>query len=62
MRKCADYKTFQSLGEKLDKAEGKDKWKRLRLGSHSHELPEPLDNAGEDNSPLFDSQHLRGSG
>ncbi|CAE7857647.1 SDP1L [Symbiodinium necroappetens] len=40
-RKCADYKTFQSLGEKLDKAEGKDKWKR------------------EDNSPLFDSQHLR---
>ncbi|CAE7306572.1 SDP1L, partial [Symbiodinium sp. CCMP2456] len=40
-RKSADYKTFQSLGEKLDKAEGKDKWKR------------------EDNSPLFDSQHLR---
>ena len=35
MRKCADYKTFQSLGEKLDKAEGKDKWKRFRLSSHS---------------------------
>ncbi|CAE7211926.1 unnamed protein product [Symbiodinium pilosum] len=40
-RKCTDYSTFQSLGEKLDRAEGKDKWKR------------------DDDSPLFDSQHLR---
>ncbi|CAE7266644.1 TGL5 [Symbiodinium natans] len=40
-RKSIDYTTFQSVGEKLDIAEGKDKWKR------------------DDNSPLFDSQHLR---
>ena len=26
-----------------------------------NQLPELLDSAGEDNSPLFDSQHLRGS-
>ncbi|CAK9057981.1 unnamed protein product [Durusdinium trenchii] len=27
-RKCRDYSSFQSIGEKLDKLEGKDKWKR----------------------------------
>ena len=49
MRKCADYKTFQSLGEKLDKAEGKDKWKRFSPQlTLRNQLQELLDSAGED--------------
>ena len=32
-RKCKDYASFQHIGEKLDRLEGKDRWKRLGLRS-----------------------------
>lgn len=35
-RKCKDYASFQHIGEKLDRLEGKDRWKRLGLRSTLH--------------------------
>lgn len=53
-RKCKEYSAFQHLGEKLDKLEGKDRWKRSKLGNPWKSILNMLKNH-------LDSTHLGAS-